>query len=175
MLPTGSSTRIVVTGDFTIDWYLARIRASEREGSLGDPLFETGAFRQPGGALLLGKLIQQIAQYLKIKPSVLTNDLPKQDSPMLGGYWHSFTIFAEFLGIQKKTSGRWPGASKSFSGSENSRIPVAPSLKRKRFRNRTTRQKQTLSLSIFLEGKTSQVTRTYGLNRLSKTHPAGFY
>ena len=102
MLPTGSSTRIVVTGDFTIDWYLARIRASEREGSLGDPLFETGAFRQPGGALLLGKLIQQIAQYLKIKPSVLTNDLPKQDSPMLGGYWHSFTIFAEFLRDPKK-------------------------------------------------------------------------
>ena len=102
MLPTGSSTRIVVTGDFTIDWYLARIRASEREGSLGDPLFETGAFRQPGGALLLGKLIQQMAQYLKIKPSVLTNDLPKQDSPMLGGYWHSFTIFAEFLRNPKK-------------------------------------------------------------------------
>jgi len=111
-----SPMKVVVTGDFTIDWYLARIRATEREGSLGDPLFETGAFRQPGGAVLLGKLIQQAARYLKIKPSVLTDDLPKQDSPMLGGYWHSFTILAEFLRDPKEDKQRMAWRVEEFLG-----------------------------------------------------------
>jgi hypothetical protein len=88
--------KIIITGDLTINWYIARIRTSEGEGSLGDPRFETGAFRQPGGALLLGSFVKEMAKSLKDKYSILSNELPIQESPTLEGYWHSFTICSEF-------------------------------------------------------------------------------
>src|SRR3984957_16600311 len=100
---------IVVAGDCTIDWYLARVHTSERAGALGDPLFETAVFRQPGGALLLGRLIKEIGRNLKAKYLVLANDLPEEESPRLGGYWHSFTICAEFAAkhqVGQKTAWR---------------------------------------------------------------------
>jgi hypothetical protein len=109
MAPPSARKTIVVAGDCTIDWYLARVHTSERAGALGDPLFETAVFRQPGGALLLGRLIKEIGRNLKAKYLVLANDLPEEESPRLGGYWHSFTICAEFAAkhqVGQKTAWR---------------------------------------------------------------------
>jgi hypothetical protein len=56
---------VLVTGDYTIDWNIARIRRADCAGQAWNPDDRTRACRQRGGAALLGDLIEALALDMK--------------------------------------------------------------------------------------------------------------
>jgi hypothetical protein len=106
--PAGGMRRVVVAGDVTLDWNLARIRGSSEE--------ITHASCQPGGALLLGELIAAVGREMSKGASarikVSAPEAPSAVSPMDERFDHHHSIWtrhadderrawrvAEFLGI----------------------------------------------------------------------------
>lgn len=60
-----SPKTVLVTGDFTVDWNIARVRRADGSGQAWNPDDRTRACRQRGGAALLGDLIEALALNLK--------------------------------------------------------------------------------------------------------------
>ncbi len=55
------SRNVIVSGDFTIDWNIARIRGNDGDGRDWNPDDRTRACWQRGGAALLGDLLERVA------------------------------------------------------------------------------------------------------------------
>ncbi len=58
---------IIVTGDFTIDWNIARIRRTDGAGQAWNPDDRTRACWQRGGAALLGDIVEALVPDLKAR------------------------------------------------------------------------------------------------------------
>ena len=140
----GSRT-IVVTGDFTIDWNIARIRRDDISGNSWNPNDLTRACWQRGGAALLGDLIETLAVDLKGKglgefTVRKISDMPKFACPADERFHHSYAQWAlfnfkdkegpeprawrvsEFIGLDRSDNG-WA----EFIGAQ-SRTAVEPDL-----------------------------------------------
>lgn len=96
----GSRT-IVVTGDFTIDWNIARIRRDDISGNSWNPNDLTRACWQRGGAALLGDLIETLAADLKSQglgefTIRKISDMPKSACPADERFHHSYAQWALF-------------------------------------------------------------------------------
>jgi hypothetical protein len=96
-----SSEVVVVTGDVTMDWNIARIRRGDHPRSSWNADDVTRAYWQRGGAALLADLIQAIAHQLQsneeagfriLQTSAPTNPvLPRDDR-----YHHSYALWSAF-------------------------------------------------------------------------------
>jgi len=62
---TANKKSVLVTGDFTIDWNIARIRRADGAGQAWNPDDRTRACWQRGGAALLGDLVEALALDMK--------------------------------------------------------------------------------------------------------------
>ena len=102
-----SAKRIIVTGDITIDWNLARLRRSK--GKIQRWGFDdcTRATSQPGGAALLANLIDVVAKDLRDKKtidfSVIQPDISQ--APIYPGdnrFHHSYALWSLFENGKKK-------------------------------------------------------------------------
>lgn len=114
-----STKRIFVTGDFTIDWNLARIHRSKGKVQRWRNDDCTRATCQPGGSALLGKLISAIAISLKennlsdysvLLPEIYHPPVEPTDTRFHHSYaiWSSFDDkkvwrVEEYLGLDKCT------------------------------------------------------------------------
>lgn len=115
------SKRVVVTGDVTIDWNLARASESEGSGTAWTAEGSAEGYVQPGGAALLGEVIDAVAARLPAgeKVEVLRIAPPRSalipDAP---GVHHSYASWARF----KRTRSGGPGAwrVKEFLGLDSS-------------------------------------------------------
>jgi hypothetical protein len=101
----GSRT-IVVTGDFTIDWNIARIRGGEGAGKDWNASDRTRACWQRGGAAMLGDLLEQVAASLKIDaPGGLRVSkipaLPESMCPTDDRFHHSYAQWSLFKFSEK--------------------------------------------------------------------------
>jgi len=98
--PDGSKA-IVVTGDVTMDWNIARIRRGDHPNSSWNADDTTRAYCQRGGAALLADLIQEIAQQLSqdrgMTCRVLQTSAPaKPVLPCDDRYHHSYALWSAF-------------------------------------------------------------------------------
>ena len=111
------NSRIFISGDITIDWNLARIRHSK--GKIQRWGFDdcTRATSQPGGAALLGNLIETVAKDLKEEEitdyEVVQPQFPDSPiEPVDARYHHSYAIWSmsdlmkawrveEYLGLDR--------------------------------------------------------------------------
>lgn len=96
----GSRT-VIVTGDFTIDWNIARIRRDDISGNSWNPNDLTRACWQRGGAALLGDLIEALAADLKGKGHGeftvrKISDMPESACPADERFHHSYAQWAQF-------------------------------------------------------------------------------
>ena len=96
----GSKT-IVVTGDFTIDWNIARIRRDEISGNSWNPNDLTRACWQRGGAALLGDLIETLTGEMKSQglgefTVKKISDMPKFACPADERFHHSYAQWSLF-------------------------------------------------------------------------------
>ena len=96
-----ASRTIVVTGDFTIDWNIARIRRDDISGNSWNPNDRTRACWQRGGAALLGDLIETMAADLKGKKlgEFTVNkisDMPESACPADERFHHSYAQWSLF-------------------------------------------------------------------------------
>jgi hypothetical protein len=96
-----SSKVVVVTGDVTMDWNIARIRRGDHPKSSWNADDTTRAHWQRGGAALLADLVQTIAQQLErggaTKYRILQTSAPAK--PVLPGddrYHHSYSLWSAF-------------------------------------------------------------------------------
>jgi hypothetical protein len=88
--------KVVVTGDITLDWNLARSRVAQETDEtrvLSDTYYMQG-YCQPGGAALLGKLIKLAAG--EAATVVVPDPLKKVRIPGDPPYWHSYTVCSRF-------------------------------------------------------------------------------
>ena len=101
---------VVVSGDVTIDWNLARAAAGDAQGG---PAGQTTLSSQPGGALLLAELLEAIfggSGTQVMSPTVLPDTLHPGDPRYHHRYavWDQFSKGAwrvdEFLGIERASS-----------------------------------------------------------------------
>jgi hypothetical protein len=88
--------KVIVTGDITLDWILARSRAAPQHGIHWDPQFYMQSYHQFGGAALLGNLIQQVAKAAALNSEVLVPELKETPLPGDPPYWHSYTTASRF-------------------------------------------------------------------------------
>lgn len=118
--------QVVVTGDVTMDWNLARISETE---AVGQPWKATDSIRiygQAGGAALLGSLIEEIADELK-SLNVFSEVRSVEVAPVQGGdkhHSHSYAIWrlfdsergkkgeavwrvADFMGLDPPSAPEW--------------------------------------------------------------------
>jgi len=104
----GSKT-IVVSGDFTIDWNIARIRRDDSAAHAWNPDDRTRACWQRGGSALLGDLIEALCLDLKNKGqgdyNVLKIGEPRQPvCPSDGRFHHSYAQWSLFNYTKKKSA-----------------------------------------------------------------------
>jgi hypothetical protein len=99
--------KVVVTGDVTIDWNLARSPITTITGALWDPNFKSKCYRQDGGAALLGNIIAKTCKDRghTIKKIVL-NERETQ-RPGCEGVSHSYTICKGYKGKEDKDPPIW--------------------------------------------------------------------
>ncbi|MBN2199091.1 MAG: ATPase [Candidatus Aminicenantes bacterium] len=128
---TTNRKSVLVTGDFTIDWNIARIRRADGAGQSWNPDDRTRACWQRGGAALLGDLIEALARDLKNKDQgdFTISKISKPGRPVCppdGRFHHSYaqwSLFnysekggpeppawrvAEFIGLDRSEDG-WAG------------------------------------------------------------------
>jgi hypothetical protein len=101
---------IVVTGDVTIDWNIARMRRSDGAAQSWTAEEVTAAFCQPGGAAMLAELITAVAAELaksrKTGFNILQAELPRGHiSPTDNRFHHSYAMWKPF-----KLDDRRPGS-----------------------------------------------------------------
>ena len=92
---------VVVTGDITVDWNIARIRWSEDTAHTWNIDDQTSVFCQPGGAAMLADLIQATGENLKSTEEanvvIRRPDLPKGPiSPNDDRFNHSYAMWLPF-------------------------------------------------------------------------------
>jgi hypothetical protein len=92
---------VVVTGDMTIDWNIARIRWMESLAQAWTADEVTAAFCQPGGAAMLADLINSVAKNLRQTSQadfeVRQVNVPQgRLSPDDGRFHHSYAMWAPF-------------------------------------------------------------------------------
>ncbi len=106
-----SSKTVVVTGDITIDWNIAKIQRSE------SPTYEwnaddlTCAFCQPGGAAMLANLIKALGEeigksrqaYFDIRTAELP---PRPNNPIDERFHHSYTLWTPFIFDERNLSNK---------------------------------------------------------------------
>jgi RyR domain len=86
---------VVVTGDVTVDWNLARTKGFQGGGTMWNVDDCTRAFPQPGGAALLGALIETVAKRLARNPiNVIRPVLPDRFVPSDTCYHHSYAMWS---------------------------------------------------------------------------------
>ncbi|MEY2396564.1 MAG: hypothetical protein QOF94_2909, partial [Acidobacteriaceae bacterium] len=120
---------VVVTGDVTMDWNIARIRRGDHPKSSWHADDTTRAHWQRGGAALLADLVQTIAQQLErdgaTRYRILQTSAPVK--PVLPGddrYHHSYAIWSAFDYETKPTAQKvWRVA--EFMGLDRSKEDVA--------------------------------------------------
>lgn len=98
--------KIVVTGDFIIDWNIARIRSNEGAGQAWNPDDRTRACWQRGGAALLGDIIEALTKDLNTKGKgqfkVHKISEPSQPvSPLDSHFHHSYALWSLFKYSEK--------------------------------------------------------------------------
>lgn len=92
---------VVVAGDITIDWSLARSRSNQQTPTRWDPQYYMQAYFQSGGASLLGKLIEAARQEAQAEPDFTPTDVfyvepeGKHMVPGTPPYWHSYAVCAQ--------------------------------------------------------------------------------
>lgn len=96
-----STPRVVVAGDVTMDWNIARTRSLRGGGAVWNAEDCTRAYWQRGGAALLGELIQAVAEQLKTNGT--TNYEVRQPDTPAGpvhpgdlSYHHSYAMWRLF-------------------------------------------------------------------------------
>jgi len=88
---------VVVNGDVTMDWNLARTRRAEGAGAAWNAEDTTEGYVQPGGAALLAELIQTIVDQLPADAErfeVRRAGLPDRFSLQNAGLHHSFALWS---------------------------------------------------------------------------------
>ncbi|HEX7296535.1 MAG TPA: hypothetical protein VF251_12320, partial [Pyrinomonadaceae bacterium] len=90
-----NSSPVIVTGDVTVDWNLARSRSFQGGGTIWNVDDCTRAYPQPGGAALLGELIETIVRGLPA-PTVKVQRpvLPEPLQPSATSYHHSYAMWS---------------------------------------------------------------------------------
>ena len=90
--------KVVVTGDITLDWILARSRAAPQRGVHWDPQYYMQSYHHFGGASLLGQLIQQVVKDAAANAEVLVpapEKTPIPGSPPVLALLHHRVSFSE--------------------------------------------------------------------------------
>jgi hypothetical protein len=101
--------KVIVTGDITLDWYLARDTVAQETGEtrvLSRTHYMQG-YRKAGGASLLGELIRKAADSARAEVEV-PDPLKRAETERIPGappYWHSYSVCSRFLvpGESKKS------------------------------------------------------------------------
>lgn len=123
------SRAIVVTGDVTMDWNIARIRQGDHIGSSWNAEDVTRAYWQRGGAALLADLVRAIAQQPErdgaTRYRILQTSAPaKPVLPGDGRYHHSYSLWSAFDYETKPTAQKvWRVA--EFMGLDRSKNDAA--------------------------------------------------
>lgn len=93
-----SSNVVIVAGDVTIDWNLARTRRDKSDGSAWNADDSTHAYWQRGGAALLADLVEQIAGQLPGRRYEVRQMAAPRDplGPHERKYHHSYAIWSLF-------------------------------------------------------------------------------
>ena len=99
--PTGSpaaARQVVVAGDVTIDWNLARTRKLVDSGIAWNATDRTEMYAQPGGAALMARLMSEVAGTLSTEGIVATVSGPDGLSGTVDdpGSHHSYAIWSRF-------------------------------------------------------------------------------
>jgi hypothetical protein len=103
---------VIVTGDVTIDWNIARIQRQEGIAQTWNAENLTAAFCQPGSAAMLGELITDIAislnQHQKTTIDVKKISLPRQKiTPTDPNFSHSYAMWSLFKGDDHSKEKFW--------------------------------------------------------------------
>jgi hypothetical protein len=104
-----TTTSVLVTGDLTVDWNIARNRDSVATGAVWNQDDYTRACMQPGGAALLGDLIEGIANQIQSgQGNIITvckdKQLDKSIPPCDQRYHHSYSLWSSF---KNKDTASW--------------------------------------------------------------------
>ena len=86
---------VIVTGDVTVDWNLARSRSFQGGATMWNVDDCTRAYPQPGGAALLGELIETVAH--RLPEPTFTVHRPNLDRPLQPSdscYHHSYAMWS---------------------------------------------------------------------------------
>lgn len=87
---------MVVTGDITLDWVLARSRAAPQRGFHWDPQYYMQSYHHFGGAALLGNLIRRVVEATSRNSVVLVPNPKHTPIPGSPPFWHSYTTASRF-------------------------------------------------------------------------------
>jgi len=95
---TAAARRVIVAGDVTLDWNLARTRKLVDSGIAWNATDRTEMYAQPGGAALMARLMTEVARTLSTEGTATTvsgPSLPAEtlDDPRLH---HSYAIWSRF-------------------------------------------------------------------------------
>jgi hypothetical protein len=93
--------KIIVTGDFTIDWNVARFRSNEGAGLAWNPDDRTRACWQRGGAALLGDMISRLAGdfHNEGRGEFTVSTMPEPAQPVCPSdsrFHHSYALWSPF-------------------------------------------------------------------------------
>jgi hypothetical protein len=88
--------KVIVTGDITLDWILARSRAAPQRGFHWDPQYYMQSYHHFGGASLLGNLIREVVKNTSLRTDVLVPNPQATPIPGSPPFWHSYTIASRF-------------------------------------------------------------------------------
>jgi len=93
--------KIIVTGDFTIDWNVARLRNNEGAGQAWNPDDRTRACWQRGGAALLGDIISRLAEdfHNEGQGEFAVSKIPEPSQPVCPSdsrFHHSYALWSLF-------------------------------------------------------------------------------
>jgi hypothetical protein len=117
---------VVVAGDITLNWNLARRIVTQRTRVLWDPDHYMQAYVQVGGAALLGRLIHAAAEGTA---NVLYPDpLARPRVPGTPPFWHSYAICAQFPKKGRQTNNELVWRVQEFLGLDRQRsdLPENP-------------------------------------------------
>ncbi|HEU4387317.1 MAG TPA: ATPase, partial [Blastocatellia bacterium] len=91
-----SKQTVVVAGDVTIDWNLARIKAAKMAGTTWNTEDTTRAHGHPGGACLIAELVKALAADLPGQVDWIVHSIPDPDvvRPDDARYHHSYTTWS---------------------------------------------------------------------------------